>query len=1154
MSLLPLAACGGSGGGSAAPTAASPPSVILPAPDPDFIENPTNVFIARDDVARTLSEGENSSNLTVTGGAGSDSITTGTGADNITGGAGNDTIISNNGNDSIKGGSGNDTIISGNGNDLIRGGEGRDGINAGAGNDAIVVVGTTSAGQYDNSDIINPAGSGQNLSDLITLADLNGRTVSEVTFGEVINGGSGANTLYIYGTVDLTGVTISNVTVLVVNSDVTLTLGQLALFTTVDGDGSSVVNIEIPLGSADNYILDLSAMSLSDILSINIDGDITLKIDDATDLSGIGEITSGTSDELTLIISGNGGATTNKLSDIANVIDKIATIELDDNVILEISVPDNITDLGLGKISGTGVIDAGGDTTVEDALDDIDVDPTLYPALPLIRIGNISTSETDETDTFSVSLSVASDKVITVDYDAPDGTKGTLIFNVGETEQTFITVWSDDILDENDEIVVATLSNPSNATIADDSGTLTIIDDDNAPLISIDNISANEADETDTFTVSLSVASGKVITVDYDAPDGTTGTLTFNAGETEQTFITAWTDDAVDEVDEIVVATLSNSSNAAIADGSGTLTIIDDDIPVETPISDDLFTAILAMDAANRGYYQSINLSGNQIGRATIIENSSVLIASDEDVSFFAQAYSYDGGVTISYRGTDDQLIDEVTGWPLGAGDGNSIQGLMALDFYQYIFNTISTNIDLTGNSMGGGLAGFVGSIQNQDAVIFNSMAYYQGAVDFLNPVLPNQFVVSGYRVSGEWLEFEPDAPDLIGVEIDHGNTFNNVELHDLSTLIIALYMDEQDSNGSWRAAEEYFWPVLYDDSSSFAERTGTNDNSLDGFLQDSGYNGSILKSIIAYSTINEGTRIFGDTAIRSFYNDANNLGAALTASGQGSYIREFAQDISYTFTHMAGRLGLNKILQTDDQGSLALDGILTYSTTGLNNTLTIELSDAHWDLLTGVTTHNADLSRQELISEIIGTNNDVLEQADYLWGDGTYNAFSRVIFAVEGNSSSVISENNASSPGANYFIGDDTANQVTGSSTTDMIHTELGNDFIIASASNDAINGGDGMDTIDYSLLNQSVTVEISPDASFDFIINKDGSDVDGLNSIETIIGTDGNSDTINIDQSNILSLTNPEDGIYLLDLLNDGSPQIYRFEDFELFNTGIL
>ena len=311
--ILPLAACGG---GSVAPTSSIP--TPAPAPDPDFIENPTNVFIARDDSGGTLSEGANNANLTVTGGAGSDSITTGAGADNISAGAGNDTIISNNGNDTIHGGAGNDTITSGNGDDLIRGGEGRDGIDGGAGNDAIIVVGTTSADQYNNTDITNPAGSGQDLSDLITLADLN------------------------YGTVDLTGVTLSNITTLIVNSDVTLTPEQIAQFATIDGDGSSVINIEIPSGSSDTYILDLSAVDLSDVANINIDGDITVKIDDASALNGVGAISSGLGDKITVEVIGNGSDTTINLGDIADTFEKVDIIEIEPMEIRMFKMPSMI--------------------------------------------------------------------------------------------------------------------------------------------------------------------------------------------------------------------------------------------------------------------------------------------------------------------------------------------------------------------------------------------------------------------------------------------------------------------------------------------------------------------------------------------------------------------------------------------------------------------------------------------------------------------------------------------------------------------------------------------------------------------------------------------------------------------------------------------
>jgi hypothetical protein len=94
-------------------------------------------------------------------------------------------------------------------------------------------------------------------------------------------------------------------------------------------------------------------------------------------------------------------------------------------------------------------------------------------------------------------------------------------------------------------------------------------------------------------------------------------------------------------------------------------------------ISKDLFLAILAMDAYNRGYNAGIKspdaapnqgLTGTHIGLAKL--RSDVLPQGYEAASFFAQAYeltgSYAGtdgapGLTagqtvISYRGTDDPV------------------------------------------------------------------------------------------------------------------------------------------------------------------------------------------------------------------------------------------------------------------------------------------------------------------------------------------------------------------------------------------------------------------------------------------------------------------------------------------------------------------
>ena len=91
-------------------------------------------------------------------------------------------------------------------------------------------------------------------------------------------------------------------------------------------------------------------------------------------------------------------------------------------------------------------------------------------------------------------MSAASSQNVTVDY-AVTGTatgsgtdytlaNGTLTINAGNTSGT-ITIASivNDSLDEANETVIVTLSNPSNATLGSDNAhTYTINDNDNAPV------------------------------------------------------------------------------------------------------------------------------------------------------------------------------------------------------------------------------------------------------------------------------------------------------------------------------------------------------------------------------------------------------------------------------------------------------------------------------------------------------------------------------------------------------------------------------------------------------------------------------------------------------------------------------------------------
>ncbi len=114
------------------------------------------------------------------------------------------------------------------------------------------------------------------------------------------------------------------------------------------------------------------------------------------------------------------------------------------------------------------------------------------------------------------------------------------------------------------------------------------------PSLAVGEASATEGDEV-TFTVSLSAASSRQVTVDYATSGGTavsgtdftaaSGTLTFAAGDSSRTVSVATADDTVDENDESFTLTLSNASGATLGNTTATGTIVDNDTTTATPLT-----------------------------------------------------------------------------------------------------------------------------------------------------------------------------------------------------------------------------------------------------------------------------------------------------------------------------------------------------------------------------------------------------------------------------------------------------------------------------------------------------------------------------------------------------------------------------------------
>jgi hypothetical protein len=146
-----------------------------------------------------------------------------------------------------------------------------------------------------------------------------------------------------------------------------------------------------------------------------------------------------------------------------------------------------------------------------------------------------------------------------------------------------------DELDEPNETAEVTLSAPVNGALGvPASATLTITDDDPMPSIHFTQSAyeVSEGNTTAAVSVTLSAASSFMVTVHYATSDGTAtngsdyiatnGVLSFDPGETSQSFSVTILPYGLNESDETINLALSNAGHAVLGTPqSSTLTILE---------------------------------------------------------------------------------------------------------------------------------------------------------------------------------------------------------------------------------------------------------------------------------------------------------------------------------------------------------------------------------------------------------------------------------------------------------------------------------------------------------------------------------------------------------------------------------------------------
>lgn len=268
---------------------------------------------------------------------------------------------------------------------------------------------------------------------------------------------------------------------------------------------------------------------------------------------------------------------------------------------------DGTADIEALDLSGDGNLDlyaysgsvtyllGNGDCTFQDPQD---VSP---PSLGINDVTVVEGNTGAVAATFVVTLSKASTQTVTVAYATAESgatagsdyqaVSGTLAFAPGETEKTITVLVNGDRLVEPTEYFVVILSDPTYANIIGTTGGRgggRILDDE--PTVSVSDAAVTEGNtgtRSATFTVTLSSISEVDVTVHYDTADfdavagsdyvAASGDVVIPAGQTSAMLAVAVLGDRLVEANEGFAVNLSAPTNAAIADGQGIGTILDDE-------------------------------------------------------------------------------------------------------------------------------------------------------------------------------------------------------------------------------------------------------------------------------------------------------------------------------------------------------------------------------------------------------------------------------------------------------------------------------------------------------------------------------------------------------------------------------------------------
>lgn len=521
------------------------------------------------------------------------------------------------------------------------------------------------------------------------------------------------------------------------------------------------------------------------------------------------------------------------------------------------------------------------------------------------------------------------------------------------------------------------------------------------------------------------------------------------------------------------------------------------------PISSELFHAILAMDAYNRGYGAKLtglsDAVGTKLGKATVIGS-----ATDAADGFYAIAYELNGKKIISYRGTDDTTVfstssDLWNGWVQGAGIISS-QSEDAIQFYQRIAGKSvfeqNPGVVTTGHSLGGGLAGYIGALSNGQAYIYDAMPFGAASITRVIKEQINQAnwitgpaELTAFLTTGlSRFVMMPDADKVHYISVE-GEILGGVRLAALTlgsalevgvaTALIAsypVYAITAPGNGllagPWALAvslegikstlnpvasglggvdlhSQSFLAILqYAKDNNHTEWHKVAQPLLTGWFDPSnaiarplGLTNDEMLRKIAYTALDVGETPFGTAAIRALFDDANELGQFYSLSNISGNWNDAAvkSDLSKLITQFAGDLAHNKVSNLK-----SAEGIFDYQ--AASNIISLDLRKSSWDFGASANSIAQFVTEKKSLVEKLTKgflNINELDKVDV------------IVSAAQKSDAMVSSLFDIKPTDSALFLSDGMNDKILGTS---------GDDYIYAyDAGNDVIDGAGGINTAIY-------------------------------------------------------------------------------------------